>query len=125
MFRILNEKSTKKPYEDMVRGRNKSLPNKDETRNGYRVRETATEYAPCNSSLKLQKYYLYSSNFFSMLLIIMFSFSPQNADGVYFPETQEDVRIINDLFVRTDMASQLAEGGGVKEPEEGGGGERQ
>ena len=60
-----------------------------------------------------------------MLLIIMFSFSPQNADGVYFPETQEDVRIINDLFVRTDMASQLAEGGGVKEPEEGGGGERQ
>ena len=59
-----------------------------------------------------------------MLLIIMFSFSPQNADGVYFPETKEDVRIINDLFVRTDMASQLAEGGGV-EPEEGGGGERQ
>ena len=46
------------------------------SRNGYRVRETATEYAPCNSSLKLQKYYLYSSNFFSMLLIIMFSFSP-------------------------------------------------
>ena len=45
MFRILNEKSTKKPYEDMVRGRNKSLPNKDETRNGYRVRETANEYA--------------------------------------------------------------------------------
>ena len=40
-------------------------------------------------------------------------------------ERKEKFYIINDLFVRTDMASQLAEGGGVKEPEEGGGGERQ